>query len=486
METNAEIEVQAIKNFSDSKIIKLILEELEKDHVGDRRGKMFVFCSYVSSLLHPDYRISVAILGDSSAGKDNLNSTCIKHMPPGKAADFNRLTGASLEDDIMSYNAIYIGEGNFQREDGANRSVIEQLKALAESGMRVMKKDASTGYKTSKDIQQDRKTIIFSTTESGHDEELSTRFCTMSVLGYESKTRAVTTRIKDIASSVSESIADRNRIEMQSWISAGLAMLDIPDFIIIPFADRIPVDCRTDRAKRDLKRFLNLIRVLAFLGQNNRPKAKIDDKLILFAVPEDYLQALEIGSDIFAQSYSGLEPRLQAVIAVMTHLFKDGKAVTVEGQSGDWLHRHDIQNALGIRHRDTIKTRLKSLSDMGIVQGISQSKRAYYSFSVQSSAKYPLIPFKKEEYTKDIESIYMSKLNGISRSLAGKLAGKNYTKPLLCDLSEPEALKIPANIHTDPLSKGEEEISGSKLNAFDNLNKQMVQKELSNVKLEVL
>jgi hypothetical protein len=453
--------------------VKLIWKELELDHIGDRRQKVFLFCTFASSLLPPSMRISVAVLGDSAAGKDNAVTTCIKHMPDGKAADFTRMTGSVMEDDLGNYNAIYIGEGNFQREGGANVPIIEHIKQLAEAGMHVLKKDVKTGFRETKDIRQERKTVVFSTTESGHDEELSTRFCIMTIRGSQPKTKAVNDNTLSEAASVSKSLNQLERVESPSWLKVGLAALKVPDLVIIPYAQEIPVDCRSDRSKRDLKRFLNLIRVLAFLQQKNRPWASMNGRYVIFAVPEDYLQALEIGSEIFAQSYSGLEARLLQTLETIKGLFAAGEGEEESGKT--WLDRAKIQRSLGIKNRQTIARRMKGLLNLGIVEEKFLSGRHIYRLSVQSGVQYPFIPFNKIEFEEKIAKKYYQKLNGIERGCTGELNGLKYLKPSVCDLSDPEAFNAFTPPMTPPLKDGElkenTEIERPKLNALDKAEK---------------
>ena len=462
---------EALDEFGSPGFVKNLLDELELDHIGDRRQKVFLFCTFASSLLPPAMRMSVAVLGDSSTGKDNAITTCLKHMPEGKAVDFTRMTGSVMEDDIGQFDAIYIGEGNFQREDGANKAIVESVKALAESGMHILKKDVKTGFRDTKDIRQERKTIIFSTTESGHDEELSTRFCIMTIKGSQPKTRAVNDNTLCEAASLSKALDQLDRSETDSWLKVGLSALKVPDLIIIPYATEIPVDCRSDRSKRDLKRFLNLIRVLAFLQQTNRPWASVKGRYVIFAVPEDYLQALEIGEEIFAQSYSGLEARLLQTLETMKELFASGEGEEEGGKM--WLDRAKIQRSLGIKNRQTIARRMSALVSLGIVEGKFLSGRHIYRLSVQSGVQYPFIPFNKSDFEKKIAKKYYQKLNGIERGCTGELNALKYMKPSVCDLSEPEAFNAYTPPMAPPSKDGEPkeniEIERPKLNALDKI-----------------
>ena len=60
------------KKLKDPNLLKHILDEFGKDHIGDKKQLLFVFLSALSGQLPPQCRFSCAIAGYSSEGKDNL------------------------------------------------------------------------------------------------------------------------------------------------------------------------------------------------------------------------------------------------------------------------------------------------------------------------------------------------------------------------------------------------------------------------------
>lgn len=447
MGDNMKEKNEELKQFNDKDLLNKIFKELNRDHVGDPKEKMFLFCSYISSMLHPDYRMSVALLGDSSVGKDNIDNTCIKHLPAGSALKVTRITGSSLEDDVKEFNAISIGEGNFAREDGSNKAILEYVKQLAESGTHVIKKDVKTGYKEPKNEKQDRKVVVYSTTDLRHDQELSTRFCVLSIGHSPGKTHAINEDTLRKSADVQESIAQRQRNTEPSWIAHGLRFLKYPDYIVIPFAEHIPVDSGSPRSQRDLKRFLNLIRVLAFLNQRNRLFVEsTDGDNILYAAPEDLLNALEIGSEIFEQSYSDIEWRLQRVLDVFDLL----PGESIEDSPGLWIRKKDIQDNLAIKNRDTLNKRLKELSNKGIIQGIRSGRDVFYK-CVQKAFNLPLIPVQKYVIYRDIDKKYSKIIERIERVNTINRTHFVHIKTVCIDLSEHNAFNY-LNTYTKRVS----------------------------------
>jgi hypothetical protein len=399
------IETEGHEKFKDPDLLSNIKKELDKDHIGDDKPKLFLFGCANSCKLQPEYRISAAITGDKAEGKDNLWKTIFSHLPEKWFLDLTRTTTAAIEDDIKLFDGIYIGEGNF--EGGANAPIKDTIKQLAEDGVRVLKKDARNKNKKSRFEQQPRKVVIYSTTADQRDEELVSRFCVISVRGNPSKYHLVNEHTKQVAGSVELQIEqrERNNPKKESWIKNGLKHLKGFDYIAIPYAELLEVDSRDSRSQRDLKRFLNLIRALAWICQYNRIQYEYQENKILIVDPEDFYNAMEIGKDIFDQSFTGMDPRLLEIINCMKKLIKENPDATRmdfdDAEPGLlWIDRSKIQRELDIKTRDTMIKRMVSLEEKNIVTTYYKGNRAFVAFKFSDSASnlpsnYPLITVDK-------------------------------------------------------------------------------------------
>ena len=399
-----EIEQQ----LKDPALLSNILEELSKDHIGDNRQKMFVFCDCCSSRLKPSYRFSCALTGDTSEGKTNLWNTIKKHLPEKWYLDLTRITGAALENLVKEYNLLYFGEG------GANAAIIEQVKQFVEDGMSVLKYDTEKDNKEARHDKQLRKVGLFSTTKSPKDKELSSRYCVVSVHGNESKYRKVNEDTLLTAADFIKEIERDERNESNTWIKTALKALEYYDVIVIPYSPLFEVNNKSSRSQRDLKRFLNLIRVITWIHQYQRIRFEHQDKKILVSSPEDLYNALAIGKEIFDQSLSGLEPRLQETIDAYLELRKTNVIpamyIDEKAKDLDWVERNEIQQELGIS-RDTIKERTELLSDLNIFRIYYKSNRVYIAFAERNSPTNlptinPLITHGKKELYDMINAHY--------------------------------------------------------------------------------
>lgn len=404
-------------------LLSLIKQEFDKDHLGDDREKLFVFCSELSSRLPPEYRFSTALTGYTSEGKTHLWKTTSKHLPHGWYYDLTRATKATIEDDLAGIDLVYFGE------EGANEAIIETVKMMVEDGIHVLKKDLRDDCRTARKEDQPRKVGIYSTTKDASDEELATRYAVACITGSPEKYTKVNMNTLQVASDIDLEVQRSMRDTGMTWIKSGLSQLQPMDHITIPYASLLHVDNRRARSMRDLKRFLNLVRSLAWLHQLQRVIITRYEKRVLYAAPMDYYAARVIGDDIFAQSLTGVEHRLAKVIDAYRraiydkdhpeylHTFtRDGKDDPRYDNTLQWVDRSVLQDIIGIAKRDTIRSHIKTLEGLGLFTTVWTGNRCFVAMKDPSATnpatKHRLITDQlSESYPKIVED-YNTKMVG--------------------------------------------------------------------------
>lgn len=324
---------KALSKFKNTTLLYDVREEIDKDHVGDEKAKLLLFCSYITALQDKKYRISVRLAGDSSAGKDSLNDACAKHLPERCYRKFTSTSDKFLLRAFLDVNALYLSELNLKKENGNNANIVEVIKAYSEGGVDYAFLDkAIEGGFEEKINHADKKVIVYSSTDIGTDDELANRFITISVDGSREQTQKVLDRIYDHASEIG-----RHEEEKNSWIRIGLSQLK-PFEIFIPYARIFKkyTDVNDTRARRDAKRFLNIIKSITFLHQLQRLRVKRNGKEYLTADYNDLSLALQIIGDVLNQSYTTIEPRLQKVLDEVR-------------KYSDWVQRSEIVKALNLK-----------------------------------------------------------------------------------------------------------------------------------------
>lgn len=346
------------EEFKNPQLLALIHIEINKKHLHDDKEKLTNFLVACTAYQpDPRDRKSVADIGDSSVGKDNIMDAVLHHFPEEDVLKVTNATQATLEDDIAKYKIIRISEVNAGREKGANNHLVEAIKQLAEGGMSSFKKDLKKGLKEVLHAKQEQKTVFFSTTESRRDDELETRFLTISIRKSRIKTRAVNI---DTLNKWADPRAKREARKQWSWIREGIKNLK-PRQVVIPYANLLYDIFDTDdpRSQRDVKRIMALTAAHAWLYQLQRPQWYDGNEYWIISHPVDFINVFKIAGNFFNMTYKGLESRMQDILDAIEEL-----------SGGDWgvsVLRLDIEKKTGVA-KNTIKDRLKYLRDNHYVE----------------------------------------------------------------------------------------------------------------------
>jgi len=466
--TYSQNEIEAsLEKFRNKNLLELIHNEISKDHIGDDNAKMTNFLIDGSALLKNERRRqSQAITGDTSTGKDNLIKTNLKHMPRESFAFLTSGTQATIEDDIKDKRIIAFSEVNSNKDNGANKYLVEILKQKSEGGTSALKKDIRTGMKTARHEEGEQATIIYGTTESSMDEELQTRFIRTPV-----ETDSI--RIKKVNENTLETFADLDKLlksseQKDSWIRIGLTHfwkdLDQPE-IYLPYAkflkeklkEKDIFDHSDPRSQRDIKRLLSLTCAMTYLFQLQREKIKYNGKTILISEPQDLINTLKISGEFFNQSYSGLDKRLTNVLKSMKE------------NEPEWVARDFLQEEMKVS-RNTIKSYCQTLANEGLIEGssgkelnLSEGLKVYdgnkiYYKRCQKGSKKPLIGceinelkrFLTEKTQKTIDTFEFNDLSSIKEEFDTLKGVKNEGVKL--GKNETDGLKFDKNLEIDTFS----------------------------------
>jgi len=420
MKNVKKISIETSEKWTSPDLLTHLLHEFDKDHIGDERSKLFIFCCEASGILPEKNRFSSALIGDSSEGKTNMEKTTSKYFPDGVCVNIGRITGACVEDDIDTYKTIIFQELN---DKTTNAQIIEYAKHLTEDGLDVMKKDLTDNFKSTVKKRVERKAGVYTSTSNTDNDELQNRYALVPVVGFPAKYHEVNVRTKGDYADPQKTIEKMERETKNNWITEGLKTLKQFDIIIFPHAEMIEVTEDSPRCMRDLKRFLNLICVIAWLHQKNRRTEAIKGKngkdyQVLYADPEDYYNAYEIGEQILSQSYTNLDERslqtLKAIIKVTREVGKENLKFMENEENYielKWIDRSDVQKELGLKSAHGIKNRLKSLIDLDLIR-IHAPKNSNKCFISPSPAlipylsSTPLLPIHESFFKKTNKDLY--------------------------------------------------------------------------------
>jgi len=391
---------KALERFEEEDLLKNILFELDKGHIGDNNAKLTNFLTLITGLLeNPKRHQTNAITGDSSTGKNNLIENNLKHFPDGSYIYISSASQSVIEDDIGEIPIIAFKEINFHREGGANKNLLEVFKQVTEGGTATIKKDTRTGFKTARHETSEQKVVIYPTTESERDEEAETRSIFIDVKKDYNK-------IKNVNDNTCDEFSDMDKLSSQlenkdSWIKKGLSAFWSRTEkleIVLPYAKFLKekingediFDHHSPRSQRDIKRLFSLTCATTFLFQEQRQKVNNNSKAFLISEPQDFINTLKISEEFFNKTYNGLDARLTEILNIMGEY------------NQEWTPRDFIQGKIETS-RNTIKNYCSTLSSAGLIDGttgkelnekegmkIYDGNKAYYK-RCNKGVKKPLI-----------------------------------------------------------------------------------------------
>ena len=369
---------QAQDEIKKPELINNIYKVLEKQHIGNRNQTLLTFVVMCSGILIPDYRVSLATRGNSSIGKSNMTKTCYKHLPDGWFIFGTRFTRATLEDDIADFPILII------LEKPQDDTVTQAVKQIAEDGLRIHKKEMD-GNKRGKKRESKyipRKTVIYTSTENETDEELATRFLINNIERDDKRYKLVMEKTLEDAASVDKQIELR-KIQNNSWIKEALKDLNLKkyDVIVIPYAVSIELDVIDEKAQRDLKRFLNLIRASAWLHQKQRRTEEKEGFNVLFADKQDINIVMDIAKTAFIESSTGIDKELQDTIdSINRMVLAHGKYgyeidpfMPIDIKDEQYVDRRIVQEDMKLSHK-TIASYMEKLRNEGMIEIHSKGK----------------------------------------------------------------------------------------------------------------
>jgi len=262
---------------------KIVVEELDKKHIGDIATKEAVFLCAIGRLVlnKKSFSFNDLVLAPSSSGKDHLVGSVLKLFPEKDIEIFTRISAKALnylhtieEDPDYTYQGkiIYLKE---IEEEILNNEVMKEFTSGEEEISKVAITKQKGGGVDVKSIRGHPE--IFATTATTiPTEEIRNRYNILGMdLSDEQIKRTFISDEGDYNSEIIEFIADLKPM-----------IVEIPEKIINFIVKNFPHF--KQRHKRDFQRFLDFIKVVALFHGRNR------------AEPEDYNRA----KDIFSNAYS--------------------------------------------------------------------------------------------------------------------------------------------------------------------------------------
>ena len=278
--------------------------------VGERTNKLTGFLAAVSRKL--DKPLAVVIQSASASGKSTLMDAILAMMPEEDRIQYSAMTGQSLfyfGDKDLKHKILAIVE-----EEGA-RHASYALKLLQSEGKLTIAstgKDATTGQMVTKEYKVEGPVMILTTTTAiDIDEELLNRCIVLSVDESREQTRAIHSaqRQAETLQGLVKKLEKKDVLTVQRNAQRLLKPVEV----INPYADALTFLDDQTRTRRDHKKYLTLIRAIAFLHQYQRPVKVLKHGAIpvkyVEATIDDIAVANELANEVLGRSLDELPPQ---------------------------------------------------------------------------------------------------------------------------------------------------------------------------------
>ena len=228
-----------------------------------------VLCYLAATSRKLDDPLSLLIQSRSAAGKSTLQNAVLTLVPDEDKVVYTRMTDQALfyQDEMaLAHKVLALEEA--EGLGGAAYS-LRALQSSKSVSVATTSKDPVTGkMKTEHYTVQGPIAVMLTTTQADLDEETQSRFLTLTIDESEAMTQRIfeSQRHADTLDGVLHQMERRDIINKHHTAQRLLT----PVVVINPYAKQLSFPSRSLRARRDNKKYLMLIKAIAFLHQHQR------------------------------------------------------------------------------------------------------------------------------------------------------------------------------------------------------------------------
>ncbi len=269
-EMSAEEKQEALELLCDPKLIERIIADFRAcGMVGEDTNKLVGYLAATSRKLRNP--LAVIIQSTSAAGKSSLMDAVLQMMPDEERVQYSAMTGQSV---------FYLGETNLKHkilavseEEGADKAsyALKMLQSEGELSIASTGKDPKTGRLLTQEYRVEGPVMLFSTTTAiDIDEEYLNRCIVLSVDEGREQTRAIHDAQRH-ARTITGIMKRHAAAHILKRHQNAQRLLE-PVAVANPFAETLTFADFATRTRRDNKKYLTLIDVIAFLHQHQRER----------------------------------------------------------------------------------------------------------------------------------------------------------------------------------------------------------------------
>jgi DNA primase len=376
-------EEEALEFLKDPSLFNRILEDFETiGFTGEEANKLMGYIAATSRKL--DEPLSILIQSRSAAGKSALQDAVMMFIPSEDHARYTRLTGQALfykEENSLTHKLLAIEEEHGARDASYSIRNIQSSKYLS---IAATGKDPLTGKLRTEEYRvKGPVALMITTTEVELDYETSNRFITLSI----DESREMTERIlkKQREQETLEGLIKKAETEQIIRRHHNAQRLLRPLQVINPYASHLSFPSESLRARRDHKKYLGLIKAIAFLHQYQREIKAIDhvNDVIQFieVIFDDIEKANHLANEVLGRCLDEISPPSRLLLKMIREMVETRcKELKIEPKDYRFTRR-DIRE--WTRWSDfQIKCHIRQLEDLEYIYSITGKKGKEYVYEL--------------------------------------------------------------------------------------------------------
>lgn len=376
-------EEEALEFLKAPSLFNRILEDFETIGLtGEDGNKLTGYIAATSRKLEEP--LSILIQSRSAAGKSTLQDAIIMFIPPEDYIKYTRLTGQALfykKEDSLAHKLLAIEEKHGARDASYSIRNIQSSKYLS---IAATGRDPVTGkLKTEEYRVKGPVALMITTTEIELDHETSNRFITMTIDESKEMTERILKKQRD--SETLEGLIRKSEIGRISRRHHNAQRLLRPLDVINPYASHLTFPAESLRARRDHKKYLGLIKAIAFIHQYQREIKSIDHAgnilQYIEVTIEDIERANQLAGEVLGRTLDELSPPSRLLLKMIREMVetrcKGQKIYSSEYHFSrkdirDWSRWSDFQ----------VKYHVRQLEDMEYLYSVTGKKGKEYVYEL--------------------------------------------------------------------------------------------------------
>jgi DNA primase len=376
-------EEEALEFLKDPSLFNRVLQDFETiGFTGEEPNKLMGYIAATSRKL--DEPLSILIQSRSAAGKSALQDAIMMLIPPEDQAKYTRLTGQALfykEENSLSHKLLAIEEEHGARDASYSIRNIQSSKYLS---IAATGKDPLTGKLRTEEYRvKGPVALMITTTEVELDYETSNRFITLTIDESREMTEKILKKQRELETL--EGLIQKAETDRITKRHHNAQRLLRPLQVINPYASHLSYPSESLRARRDHKKYLGLIKAIAFLHQYQREIKAIrhngDIIQFLEVVLEDIERANHLASEVLGRCLDELSPPSRLLLKMIREMVETRcRELKIEPQDyrftrkdiRDWSRWSDFQ----------IKCHIRQLEDLEYVYSVTGKKGKEYVYEL--------------------------------------------------------------------------------------------------------